>query len=204
MPAPAELRTLVQRFRENVMNRITILPGLILVVVLALDTVGVHVFAVSPQAAPAAREGDEALPTTVQEARTRARILHETMHGVLQVMHRDFFDPNQRLSIPSRSLEDVFKELGRSWSVDVHWLVVNAEAMNVDNKPRDDFEREAARQLAAGKAEHESLEGNLYRFAGSIRLSSQCQKCHVPRRTSTEDRFAGLVISMRLAAGGSP
>lgn len=125
-------------------------------------------------------------------------MLHETLHGTLQVMHRDFFDPNQRLSIPSRSLEDVFKELERSWQVKLHWLVVNADAMNVDNKPRDDFEKEAAKALAAGKPEFESVEGNVYRFAGSIRLASQCLKCHVPRRTSTEDRTAGLVIRMPL------
>ncbi|MEP4682141.1 MAG: hypothetical protein ABJ015_10890, partial [Rhodopirellula bahusiensis] len=29
--------------------------------------------------------------TTLVEARTRAAILHETLHGALQVMHRDFF-----------------------------------------------------------------------------------------------------------------
>jgi hypothetical protein len=141
---------------------------------------------------------DENLPATVVEARSRARILHETLHGTLQVMHRDFFDPNQRLSIPSRSLEDVFKELERSWQVKLHWLVVNADAMNVDNKPRDDFEKDAAKALASGKPEFETVEGNVYRFAGSIRLASQCLKCHVPRRTSTEDRTAGLVIRMPL------
>lgn len=144
------------------------------------------------------------LPATEQEAQARARVLHETIHGALQVMHRDFFDPNQRLSIPSRSLEDVFKELARSRQVNVRWLAVNAEPMNIDNKPRDDFEREAAKQLAAGRAEYETLEGNVYRFAGSIRLASQCLKCHAPRRTSTEDRVAGLVISMRVAAGRNP
>ncbi len=151
-----------------------------------------------------AAAAEAVLPPSQQEARIRARVLYETIHGALQVMHRDFFDPTQRLSIPSRSLEDVFKELARSWQVNVHWLAVNAEPMNVDNKPRDDFEREAVKQLAAGKAEHEGLEDNLYRFAGSIRLSSQCLKCHLPQRTSTEDRFAGLVISMRIAAGRGP
>jgi len=178
----------------------------VLAVVLVLATaacpVNVGVCA-APEGAPAAA-AKAVLPASQQEARIRARVLYETIHGTLQVMHRDFFDPTQRLSIPSRSLEDVFKELARSWQVNVHWLAVNAEPMNVDNKPRDDFEREAVKQLAAGKAEHEALEGNLYRFAGSIRLSSQCLKCHLPRRTSTEDRFAGLVISMGVAAGRGP
>ena len=151
----------------------------------------------SPPRDPVARTGtDEDLPTTVVEARGRARVLHETIHGVLQVVHRDFFRDDQRLSIPSRSFEDVFKELARSWQVQIHWLAVNAEAMNVDNKPRDAFEKEAVKALASGKAEFEAVAGSDYRFAGPIRLASQCQKCHVPRRTSTEDRVAGLVITM--------
>lgn len=30
-------------------------------------------------------------PATTSEARARARLLHETIHGALQVVHRDFF-----------------------------------------------------------------------------------------------------------------
>jgi hypothetical protein len=173
--------------------------------VLTVVTCSVHLAVVGvgapPPGDPVGTTGTEAnLPTTVVEARGRARILHETLHGVLQVVHRDFFRDDQRLSIPSRSLEDVFKELERRWQVKMHWLVVNADAMNVDNKPRDDFEKDAARALASGKREFEAFGGNVYRFAGSIRLASQCLKCHVPRRTSTEDRAAGLVISMPLCA----
>lgn len=143
-------------------------------------------------------------PVTEEEARTRARILHETINGALQVMHRDFFNPAERLAIPSRSLEDVFKELARTWQVNVRWLVVNADAMNLDHQPQDDFEKEAAQELAAGKSEYEALEDGRYRYVGSIRLRSQCLKCHVARRTSTEDRFAGLVISMQVGAADAP
>jgi hypothetical protein len=170
--------------------------------VLVLVTSRVELAVVSagaPPSDPVATTGTgEDLPTTVVEARGRARILHETIHGVLQVVHRDFFRPDDHMSIPSRSLEDVFKELARSWQVQVHWLVVNAEAMNIDNKPRDDFEKDAVKALASGKPEFEAVAGNVYRFAGSIRLASQCLKCHVPSRTSTEDRAAGVVITMPL------
>lgn len=147
---------------------------------------------------PATEGTEEDLPTTIGEARCRARVLHETIHGALQVVHRDFFDPNQRLSIPSRSLQDVFKELERRFQVKVRWLVVNADAMNVDNKPRDGFERDAVKAIATGKHEYEAVEGDVFRFAGSIRLPSQCLRCHAPRRTSTEDRAAGLLIAMPL------
>lgn len=141
---------------------------------------------------------DANAPTSVAEARGRAQLLHETIHGALQVMHRDFFREDEKLTIPSRSLEDVFRELARSYDVEVRWLAVNTEAMNVDHKARTDFEKTAVKALASGKQEFELSEDAVYRHAGVIRLSSQCLKCHVPNRTSTKDRAAGLVITMPL------
>ena len=136
--------------------------------------------------------------TTVVEARGRARLLHEAIHGALQVVHRDFFLEDESAIIPSQSLEDVFVELARSHKVTLKWLVVEGNAMNVDHKPADDFERKAADALANGHREFDAAEGDSYRYAGAIRLSSQCLKCHVPNRTNTKDRTAGLVISMSL------
>lgn len=136
------------------------------------------------------------LPGTVEEARGRAKLLHEVVHGSLQVMHRDFFDEEKSFRIPSRSLEDVFSEMERTHQVKMRWIVVNAKAMSVDNKPEDEFEKTAAKAIAAGKVEYEAVEDGTYRYMGMIRLSSQCLKCHVPDRKSLEDRFAGVVISM--------
>ena len=137
-------------------------------------------------------------PATVAEARGRARLLHEAIHGALQVMHRDFFREDEGLTIPSRSLEDVFREMARSYQVELRWLAVNTDAMNVDHKPQTEFEQSAVRALASGKLEFEAAEASIYRHAGAVRLSSQCLKCHVPFRTSTKDRTAALVISMPL------
>lgn len=139
-------------------------------------------------------------PTTAVEARVRARILHETVHGALQVIHRDFFEEEESRVIPSHSLEDVFKELERSQGIKVRWLAVNARAMNVDNEPRTEFEKQAVKVLSAGKAEFEQVTDKEYQFTGSIRLASQCLKCHLPMRKSNEARVAGLVISMPLNA----
>lgn len=137
-------------------------------------------------------------PETVVEARGRARLLHETIHGTLQVVHRDFFKKDSATMIPSRSLEDVFRELQRSHGVHVRWLAVNATAMSVDNKPRTPFEEDAVKAIASGLLEYESLEEDVYRFAGRIRLPSQCLSCHAPNRTNTKDRSAAVVISMPL------
>lgn len=134
-------------------------------------------------------------PPSVAEARVRARILHEAIHGTLQVMHRDFFDEESSV-IPSNSLEDVFHELARAYQVELRWLTVNTDVLNADHKPQNAFEDKAVEALRAGNGEFEATEGDAYRFAGAIRLSSQCLKCHVKRRISNQERVAGLLIKM--------
>ncbi len=142
-------------------------------------------------------------PATVAEARARAQLLFEMIHGTLQVVHRDFFEEDDALAIPSASLEDVFHELSVSYDVKLKWLVVNADALNVDHQPSDAFEKQAVESLAAGKPLVETTENGRYRFAGPIRLPSQCLKCHVKRRTTNTDRTAGLLISMPLQAAAA-
>jgi len=68
--------------------------------------------------------------------------------------------------------------------------------MNVDHKPQDAFEKNAVKVLTSGKEEFEFAEDGVYRHVGAITLSSECLKCHLPNRTSTRDRAAGLVIMM--------
>jgi hypothetical protein len=134
----------------------------------------------------------------IAEARVRSQLLHETIHGSLQVMHRDFFREEERLRIPSESLEGVFKELEKTWQVKVRWLAVNAKPMNIDHKPADAFERKAASKIGSGEEMYETTEGETYRYAGAITLGNECLKCHVPDRTSLEDRKAALLITMPL------
>ena len=134
----------------------------------------------------------------VGEARLRAKLLHETIHGSLQVMHRDFFKEGERLPIPSESLEDVFSELWKTWKVEVKWIAVTAQAMNVDHRARTDFEKQAVKTISDGGEMAEAVDGPTYRYAGAITLGNRCLKCHVPDRSSLEDRKAALVISMPL------
>ncbi len=143
----------------------------------------------SPSVAPA---------TSVQEARARARILHEAFHGALQVMHRDFFDEDDARVLPSGSLEDVFAALKHSYNIQVRWLAVNAKAMNIDHEAGSDFEKQAVAALASGEKEYELVTADEYLHVGTIRLASQCLKCHLPQRTSTADRAAALSIRMPL------
>ncbi len=149
------------------------------------------------EAPPVGPESDViAAPTSVVEARARARLLHESIHGTLQIVHRDFFLEDESHSIPSASLEDMFEELSDSYQVQLKWLIVETDIVNVDHEASDDFEKAAVVALKEGKSRYEAVEGDRYRFAGPIRLASQCLKCHVQHRTSTADRTAGLLISM--------
>lgn len=151
------------------------------------------------EAPPSEAESDAIpAPTSVVEARARARLLHESIHGTLQIVHRDFFMEDESHSIPSASLEDMFAELSKSYQVELKWLVVETDIVNVDHQAVDDFEKAAVAALKDGQPRFEAVEDERYRFAGPIRLASQCLKCHVQHRTSTADRTAGLLISMPL------
>lgn len=143
-----------------------------------------------PQAAPASQ------PPTVEEAKVRARLLHETVHGALLVMHRDFFREDEGFTLPARSLDDVFAEMKASHGVEMAWLAVDAKPMDVGHAADDDFEKKAVEAIAAGSDEYGAVEGERYRHAGRIRLASECLKCHLPNRTSLEDRSAAVTISM--------
>lgn len=139
-------------------------------------------------------------PSNPEEARSRAKLLHEMARGSLQIMHRDFFDEENTHAIPSASLEDVFHEMAKSYDVQMKWLTVNTDLVNVDHQAKSDFEKAAVKELAAGKQMAEKIEERSYQYAGAIRLGSQCLKCHVQRRTSNEDRTAGVVITMPILA----
>lgn len=137
-------------------------------------------------------------PITPAEARGRAKLLHETMHATLQVVHHEYYREDEALKLPAATLRSVFRELAERQKVELRWLAVNADAMNVDHRPRDPFERQAVKELAGGKKEFEQVSDNVYRFAGPITLTSDCLKCHAPTRTSNQDRAAALVITMPL------
>src|SRR5690554_1746673 len=101
--------------------------------------------------APGHLESEAITPAaTLSEARSRARLLHEMIHGSLQVVHRDFFDDDNPSSIPSASFEDVFAAMEESYQVKLKWLIVETDMLNVDHQPVDDFEHAAVKALRAG------------------------------------------------------
>jgi hypothetical protein len=133
---------------------------------------------------------------TADEARGRARLLYETIQATLQVVHHEYYREDEKLPIPARTLEKVFRELADRQKVEVRWLAVTGQAMNVSHNPKNDFEKKAVTAIASGAEEYELTENGIYRRAGVITLTSECLKCHVPHRTNTQNRAAGLVIAM--------
>lgn len=186
------------KLQRTLITTIVCVPLVLCVIVVAQTETNDSAKSERKKASDYSRQINENSPTTIVEARGRARILHETLHGTLQVMHRDFFREDEGLKIPSRSLEDVFRELERSYGVELRWLAVDTKAMDIDHEARDEFEKEAVRVLRSGKSEYENSTENRYRHAGRIRLSATCLTCHASRRSSNDDRFAGLVITMPL------
>ena len=136
---------------------------------------------------------------SVDEARGRARLLHETIHATLQIVHHEYYREDEGLTIPAATLKRVFPELASRQKLELRWLAVDAQAMNVDHKPRDEFEKQAVQVLTSGKDEYERVENGVYRRAGAITLTSDCLKCHAPNRTSNKERSAGLVITIPVA-----
>ncbi len=144
---------------------------------------------------PAKKPGEAERPSPAA-ARLQAESLHTAIHATLQIVHHRYYREDEGLPIPAAILKDVFGELEEERRVKLRWLVVEGRAMNSDHKPRGQFEEDAVKALKSGKKSFERVEGGTYRRAGAVTLSNLCLKCHVPDRTSTEDRTAGLIISI--------
>ncbi len=136
----------------------------------------------------------------VEEARERARLLHESFAETLRVVHRDFFRRDEHLPFPSQSLTEVFGGLATNRNVQLRWIAQEATAMNLDHLPKDEFERKALESLVAGKREVEAVEDGHFRFVGLIPLQNKCLKCHLQNRTSLGERAAGLAIRLPVRA----
>ncbi len=134
---------------------------------------------------------------TVKVARERAKLSHNIYIAALDVMHHHYFRKD-RTSVPARVMEDMFDEISRKENIKAKWITVNAKVMSIDHKPEGDFEKQAAKSIAAGKNEYERVEKGLYRRAVGISLMNRgCLGCHMGFGADDKrDRFAGLVITI--------
>lgn len=131
-----------------------------------------------------------------EQAALEADVLHDVLHDTLQIVHHRYYKEDEGLELPAGTMREVFADIEQEHQVKLRWLVVEGQAMNSDHVARDDFERAAVQALVSGKKKHETIDEGYYRRAGAITLSNVCLKCHVPDRRSTENRIAGLLISI--------
>jgi len=148
-------------------------------------------------ALPEASSSTQEDRVAVDLARDRAKLMHKIYAATLDVMHDRYFH-GDRAIVPARAMEDVFAEIQRQSGARARWIAVNLEPMSVDHEAESDFEKRAAKEIAAGKTEVEVVEGGYYRRAGAIPLTSNCVSCHAGffRKPSKKPKFAGLVISV--------
>jgi uncharacterized protein DUF3365 len=132
---------------------------------------------------------------SVTAARERAKLMHDIYDVTLDVMHRHFLRLEQSV-LPARAMEDVFAEMAKQTSAQARWISVNTEALSIQHEPETEFEKQAAKEIAAGKADFELVENGYYQRVGRISLGSECVSCHTNQFSSpaTFPKFAGLVI----------
>jgi hypothetical protein len=154
----------------------------------------------APAGAEPSAEGQDSLDkhrVSVAVARERAKTLHDVYAATLETMHHHYFR-GDRATVPAKAMEDVFGELRRQTKVEARWISVSLQPMSINHEPKSEFEKQAAKEIAAGKGEVDVVEGGYYRRAGAIPLAGGCVSCHGRLFKGAEDkqRFAGLVISI--------
>ena len=150
---------------------------------------------------PGAKSRPATLRVTRQEARRRAELFHETIESTLMLMHREYFEEGgngkRANMIPSKALESVFNRVARRSHIEARWLAVNAQAMSIDHRPQDAFERQAVRALTKGEQEFTAVEDGNFRRATQIALFGSCVKCHAPPPMNPSvRRVAGLLVKI--------
>jgi hypothetical protein len=153
------------------------------------------------QPSPSEIKADERARVTIEVARDRAQIMQEIYASTLNVMHERYFH-GDRAVVPARAMKDIFSDIKRQSRTQAKWISVNMNAMNIDHEPASDFEKHAAKEIAAGKTNVEMIEDGYYRLASAIRLTDGCIKCHETsfNRPNATAKYAGLVISMPVHA----
>ncbi len=142
-------------------------------------------------------ESTEQNRISVEAARKDAKLMHDIYLATLEIVHDHYFH-GERAVVPARALEDVFEVIKQKTNAEANWISVNMKAMSIGHRPKTDFEKMAAKEIAKGKGEVEIVADGYYRRAGAVPLNSNCVGCHggIFKTQSKKPKFAGLVISI--------
>lgn len=135
------------------------------------------------------------VPITV--ARDRAKLMHSIYSTTLGVMHDRYFHADRSI-VPARAMEDVFAGIEQETGSKANWISVNLKAMSINHEPSTDFEKRAAKEIATGESEVETVEDGYYRRATAIPMTGGCISCHAGffSQPAKSRKFAALVVSI--------
>lgn len=135
---------------------------------------------------------------SVEVARDRAKVMQDIHLATLTMLHDRYFHRDKSV-LPARAMQDIFSQIERQAGVETRWISASLQPMSIDHAPESEFEKRAAKEIAAGTPHLEVVEADHYRRAIAIPLTGGCLGCHekhFQRRLGKQ--FAGLVISMPL------
>jgi hypothetical protein len=157
--------------------------------------------AAAAETEPGQTDEDKTPRVPVEVARDRAVLMHDVYSSTLDMIHHRYFRADKAI-IPARAMEDIFSDMQRQSGIEARWIAVNLPAMGVDHEPETDFEKQAAKKIAAGDSAVELVDRGYYRRAGAISLNGGCIHCHNGffRTQSTAPKYAALVISIPVEA----
>ncbi|HQX52203.1 MAG TPA: DUF3365 domain-containing protein [Planctomycetaceae bacterium] len=140
---------------------------------------------------------DDVPRVPIAVARDRAKVMQGIYLSTLHVMHDRYFHADRSI-IPARAMEDVFTEIERQTGSQANWISVNMKAMSINHEPKTEFEKRAAREIAAGEDAVEVIEDGFFRQASPVSMTGGCISCHAGffNQPSKSRKYTGLVISI--------
>jgi len=115
---------------------------------------------------------------TLTEARRTVALLDQAYQSTLRHVHRRFPVGHGQPVVAALVMRDVQREVSVGGGLTSRFMAARGKAMNADHEPRDDFERQAARELGQGARWVESIEGGRLRVATPVSLGGGCFPCH--------------------------
>jgi hypothetical protein len=135
---------------------------------------------------------------SVDVARDRAVVMQDVYKATLVMLHERYFH-RDRSVLPARAMQDIFADIERQSHVEARWISASLKPMSIDHTPESEFEKRAAKEIAAGSAEVEVVEDGYFRRAVAIPFTGGCLSCHEGvLQNNGRKKFAGLVVSIPL------
>jgi hypothetical protein len=142
----------------------------------------------------------ETKPTTMPLAQARQTVdmLNDAYVNAVVLTHGTYVKDR---SIPAAAVvaRQLFKTMAAKGWPETRWLSTTGRPFNPDSNPKDQFEKDAAAALKAGKARFERVEGDRLRVVTLVPLvDKSCQMCHTNPKDKVGDPIGGLSYTVHL------